>query len=49
MRRASSSNLSIPILRKRFTRLLLGFSKKLENLDVAYGMFLAYNNCVWRT
>ena len=36
-------------LMKRFTRLSLGFSKKLENLEAACAMFLAYYNFVWRT
>jgi hypothetical protein len=31
------------------TRLSLGFSKKLENLEAACAMFLAYCNFVWRT
>ena len=34
---------------KRFTRLSLGFSKKLENLEAACAMFMAYYNYVWRT
>ena len=34
---------------KRFTRLSLGFSKKLEILEAACAMFLAYYNFVWRT
>jgi hypothetical protein len=34
---------------KRFTRLFLGFSKKLENLEAACAMFLACHNFVWRT
>ena len=34
---------------KRFTRPSLGFSKKLENLEAAVAMFLAYYNFVWRT
>jgi hypothetical protein len=42
-------NLTIRTLMKRFTRLSLGFSKKLENLEAACVMFLAYNNFVWRT
>ena len=33
---------------KRFTRLSLGFSKKLENLEAAIAMFLAYYRFVWR-
>jgi|GEM_PF-6297149 len=31
------------------TRLSLGFSKKLENLEAAVATFLAYYNYVWRT
>ena len=34
---------------KRFTRLNLGFSKKLDNLAAACQVFLAYYNFVWRT
>jgi hypothetical protein len=33
---------------KRFTRLLLEFSNKLENLEVACVMFLAFYNFCWR-
>ncbi len=42
-------NLTVRTLMKRFTRLSLGFSKKLENLEAACAMFLAYYNFVWRT
>jgi len=42
-------NLTIRTLMKRFTRLCLGFSKKLENLEAAIAMFLAYYNWIWRT
>jgi len=42
-------NLTIRTLMKRFTRLCLGFSKKLENLEAACAMFLAYYNFVWRS
>ena len=42
-------NLTIRTLMKRFTRLSLGFSKKLANLEAACAMFLAYYNFVWRT
>ena len=42
-------NLTIRTLMKRFTRLSLGFSKKLEKLEAACAMFLAYYNFVWRT
>ena len=34
---------------KRFTRLSLGFSKKLANLEAAVAGFLAYYNFCWRT
>ena len=42
-------NLTIRTLMKRFTRLALGFSKKLEYHEAAIAMFLAYYNFVWRT
>lgn len=42
-------NLTIRTLMKRFTRLSLGFSKKLENLEAGVAMFMAYYNWVWRT
>jgi IS1 family transposase len=42
-------NLTIRTLMKRFTRLSLGFSKKLENLEAACAMFLCYYNFCWRT
>jgi len=42
-------NLTVRTFMKRFTRLSLGFSKKLECLEAAVGMFLAYYNFVWRT
>ena len=34
---------------KRFCRLTLAFSKKLENLEAAVAMHVAYYNFVWRT
>jgi hypothetical protein len=34
---------------KRFTRLALGFSKKLANLEAAVAIFLACYNFCWRT
>jgi IS1 family transposase len=43
------NNLTIRTLLKRFTRLSLGFSKKLENLEAACAVFVAYYNFVWRT
>lgn len=42
-------NLTIRTFMKRFARLSLCFSKKLECLDAACGLFLAYYNFVWRT
>lgn len=42
-------NLTIRTLMKRFTRLSLGFSKKLENLEAACAMFLCFYNFCWRT
>lgn len=40
-------NLSIRTFMRRFTRLALGFSKKLENLDAAIALYLAYYNFCW--
>ena len=40
-------NLTIRTFMKRFTRLSLGFSKKLENLCAAIAMFVAYYNFCW--
>ncbi len=42
-------NWTIRTLLKRFTRLSPGFSKKLENLQAACSLLLAYYNFVWRT
>ena len=42
-------NLTIRTLMKRFTRLSLGFSKKLANLQAAVSMFAAFYNWCWRT
>lgn len=41
-------NLTIRTLMKRFTRLSLGFSKKLENLEAAIAAFIAFYNYCWR-
>lgn len=43
------NNLTVRTFMKRFARLSLGFSKKLENLEAAVAMFVAYYNFVWRT
>lgn len=42
-------NLTLRTFMKRFTRLALGFSKKLENHAAAVSLFIAYYNFVWRT
>lgn len=43
------NNLTIRTFVKRFARLSLGFSKKLENLAAASALHFAYFNYVWRT
>ena len=43
------ANLTMRTLLKRFTRLSLGFSKKLANLEAAVAVYFAYYNFVWRT
>jgi IS1 family transposase len=43
------NNLTIRTLLKRFTRLSVGFSKKLANHTAAINVFVAYYNFVWRT
>jgi IS1 family transposase len=42
------NNLTIRTLMQRFTRLSLGFSKKLENLAAACALYVAYYNFCWR-
>jgi IS1 family transposase len=42
------TNLTIRTFIRRFTRLSLGFSKKLENLCAAVALHLAYYNFCWR-
>lgn len=42
------NNLTIRTFMKRFTRLALGFSKKLENLNAAISLHIAYFNYCWR-
>lgn len=41
-------NLTIRTFLRRFTRLSLGFSKKLENLAAAVAVYVAYYNFCWR-
>ncbi|KKM67975.1 hypothetical protein LCGC14_1465700 [marine sediment metagenome] len=42
------NNLTIRTFMKRFTRLALGFSKKLENLEAAVNLHMAHYNFCWR-
>ncbi|MCH7687429.1 MAG: hypothetical protein IH899_12235 [Planctomycetes bacterium] len=42
------NNLTIRTFMKRFTRLALGFSKKLENLWAATSLHIAHFNYCWR-
>jgi len=42
------NNLTIRTFMRRFTRLALGFSKKLENLEAAVNLHMAYYNFCWR-
>src|SRR5262249_21864469 len=42
------NNLTIRTFMKRFTRLALGFSKKIENLEDAVALHMAYYNFCWR-
>jgi IS1 family transposase len=45
---AERQNLTIRTFLKRFTRLSLGFSKKLANLEAAFALYVAhYNFCRW--
>jgi hypothetical protein len=41
-------NLTVRTFMRRFTRLALGFSKKLENLEAAVDLHMAYYNFCWR-
>lgn len=41
------NNLTIRTFMKRFTRLALGFSKKIENLEAACNLHMAYFNFCW--
>lgn len=42
------NNLTLRTFLRRFTRLSLGFSKKLENLIAAVALHVAYFNFCWR-
>ncbi len=41
-------NLTVRTFMRRFTRLALGFSKKIENLQAACALHMAYYNLCWR-
>ncbi len=41
-------NLTIRTFMRRFTRLALGFSKKIDNLEAAVNLHAAYYNFCWR-
>ena len=41
------NNLTMRTFLRRFTRLSLGFSKKLENLEAAVALYVAYYNFCW--
>jgi hypothetical protein len=41
-------NVTVRTFIRRFTRLSLGFSKKLENLQAAIAVFICYYNFCWR-
>lgn len=41
------SNLTVRTMQRRFTRLALGFSRKMENLRAAVALHFAYYNFVW--
>jgi IS1 family transposase len=42
------SNLTVRTMQRRFTRLSLGFSRKMENLRAAVALHFAYYNFVWQ-
>jgi IS1 family transposase len=42
------SNLTIRTMQRRFTRLALGFSRKMQNLRAAVALHFAYYNFVWQ-
>lgn len=42
------SNLTLRTMQRRFTRLALGFSRKMENLRAATALHFAYYNFVWQ-
>lgn len=46
-RRLKADNLTIRTFQRRFTRLALGFSRKIENLRAAVALQMAYWNFVW--
>ena len=48
VRQLERHNLTIRTFTKRFARLSLGFSKKLDNLAAAVSIYMAYYNFCWR-
>lgn len=46
--RVERNNLTVRTFIRRFTRLSLGFSKKLANLEAAIALFVAHYNFCWR-
>jgi len=42
------NNLTVRTMQRRFTRLALGFSRKIENLRAAVALQMAYYNFVWQ-
>ena len=42
------NNLTIRTFMKRFCRLTMGFSRKIENLEAAVNLHMAYFNFCWR-
>ncbi|HEY2413247.1 MAG TPA: hypothetical protein VGI40_13440, partial [Pirellulaceae bacterium] len=42
------NNLTIRTFMRRFTRLAMGFSRKLGNLEAAVNLHMAYYNFCWR-
>ena len=49
MSHVEQNNLSVRTFMKRFTRRTLGFSKKIECLEAACTLHMAYYNFCWQT
>jgi hypothetical protein len=48
MKVVTPENLNIRLFNRRFTRLTLGYSKKLENLRHSVALFVCYWNFCWK-